>query len=143
VAIFAALLPANVVTATLAERSAALIKIIRIFTGISLGLAVLVWVFIPEPEPEPEPENDSGATRKLTLEGVRSVLRMPTVWLQATILACAYVCFKSIDDFSLYARDAFGYNDVAAAQISTIAFWVRPFAALERDCWRIAQKRRG
>ena len=126
VIIFAALLPAEVASATLAQRSAALREIIWIFTGLVLAVAVLVWFSVPETRPDRE----SGAGRKLTLEGVRGVLRMPAVWLQAAIVICAYVGFKSTDDFSLFARDAFGYDDVAAAQVGTISFWVRPFAAI-------------
>ena len=126
VVIFAALLPAEVASATLAQRAAALSQIIWIFTGLVLGVAALVWFSVPETEAD----RDLGAKRRFTLEGVRAVSRMPAVWLQATIVICAYVGFKSTDDFSLFARDAFGYDDVAAAQIGTISFWVRPFAAI-------------
>ena len=126
VAIFAALLPADAGSATLEQRAAALQQIIWIFTGMVSGVAVMVWFAVPETEPV----RHSGARRKFTMEAVRGVLGMPAVWLQATIVVCAYVGFKSTDDFSLFARDAFGYDDVAAAQVSTIAFWVRPFAAL-------------
>ncbi len=126
VAIFAALLPAEVASATLEQRAAALKQIIWIFSGLVLGVAALVWFSIPETEPDRHPDSKL----KFTLEGVRGVLRMPGVWLQATIVVCAYVGFKSTDDFSLFARDVFGYDDVAAAQISTISFWVRPFAAI-------------
>ena len=45
-------------------------------------------------------------------------------------MLCAYVGYKSSDDFGLYVRDAFGYDDVAAARLSTLSFWIRPFAAL-------------
>ena len=126
VAIFAAALPTDVASATLEQRADALAQIIWIFTGLIVGVAALVWFSLPEIEPD----RHSGPKRKLTLEGVRGALRMPAVWLQATIVVCAYVGYKSTDDFSLLARDTFGYDDVAAAQISTIAFWVRPFAAI-------------
>ena len=126
VAVFAALLPTNVAAATLAERSAALTGIIWIFTGIVAAVAVTVWLTVPETPPVTE----TGSASKLTWAGVRSVALMPAVWLQATILICAYVFNKSTDIYSLYARDAFGYNDVAAAQITTIAFWARPLAAI-------------
>lgn len=126
VVIFGALLPADVAAATLEQRAAALGQIIWIFTGLVLAVAALVWFSLPETSPDREP----GATRKLTLEGVRRVSRMPAVWLQATIVVCAYVGFKSTDDFSLFARDAFGYEDVVAAQVGTVSFWVRPFAAI-------------
>ena len=126
VAIFAALLPADVASATLEQRAAGLEQIIWIFTGLVLGVAVLVWFSVPETKLD----RHSGPERKFTLAGVHGVLRMPAVWLQATIVICAYVGYKSTDDFSLFARDAFGYHDVAAAQIGTISFWVRPFAAV-------------
>lgn len=126
VAVFATLLPTNVAAATLAERSAALIEIIWIFTGIVAAVAALVWFTVPETAPV----TASASASKLTWVGVRSVALMPAVWLQATILICAYVFNKSTDIYSLYARDAFGYNDVAAAQITTIAFWARPLAAI-------------
>lgn len=126
VAVFASLLSREAATATLAQRGAALLQIIWIFTGIILGLAALAWFCVPENESAPA----AGAAPKLTWDGVRRVMRMSSVWLQAAIVVCAYAGFKTTDDFSLYARDAFGYNDVAAAQLATIAFWVRPFAAL-------------
>ena len=66
----------------------------------------------------------------MTLTGLKTVLRMPAVWLQAVIVVCAYVGYKATDDFSLYASDAFGYDDVAAAQLGTLSFWVRPAAAV-------------
>ncbi len=125
VAIFAVLLPTDVGSATFEQRSAALGQIIWIFTGLTLAVGVLVWLVVPETAPE----RPAGGPR-LTMEGVRTVMRMPGVWLQALIVVCAYVGYKSVDDFSLFASDAFGYDDVAAAQVGTISFWVRPVAAM-------------
>lgn len=126
VAIFAALLPAEVASATLEERTTALKQVILIFSSLVFAVSLLVWFAIPE-SAEVEP---SVARQKLSLEGIRRVLPMPAVWLQATIIVCAYVGMKSTADFSLFARDAFGYDDVAAARLGTISFWVRPFAAI-------------
>ena len=39
---------------------------------------------------------------------------MPTVWLQAVIVVCAYVGYKATDDFSLLAHDALGFDDAKA-----------------------------
>ena len=64
------------------------------------------------------------------MKGIRSVIKKRSIWLQGIIVLCAYVGYKTTDDFSLYASDVLGYNDVEAAQIATISFWVRPFAAL-------------
>lgn len=126
VAIFASLLPTDIESASLAQRSDALARIILIFSGIAVAVAAFVWVSVPDSSPTQQTSSPSG----FKMGNLTQVIKMPAVWLQAIIIVCAYVGYKSTDDFSLYARDAFGYNDVTAAQIGTISFWVRPFAAM-------------
>jgi sugar phosphate permease len=124
VMVFAALLPAEVASATLAERTAALSQVIWIFTGLTVGSAALVWFAVPTASPQ----RVGGV--KFNWRGVRQILGLPAIWLQALIVVCAYVGYKATDDFSLYARDSFGYDEVAAAHLGTVSFWVRPFAAV-------------
>jgi MFS family permease len=124
VGLFAALLPEDVAAASPEQRAAALSRVIWVFTGLVVAVAALVWVSIPEIDTERE------AGEGLTFAGVKRVMRMPAVWLQAVIVVCAYAGYKSTDVFSLYARDVFGYDEVAAARIGTISFWVRPAAAV-------------
>ncbi len=124
--VFASLLPAEVASATIDQRTAALKQIIWIFTGLVLCVALLVWLIIPESDQTSRISN----RQQLSLNGVRQLLRKRTIRLQALIVLCAYVGYKTTDDFSLYVSDAFGYNDVAAAHIGTISFWVRPLAAV-------------
>jgi len=125
--IFASLLPADVNSATLAQRSDALGTIILFFTGMNILSALLVWLFVAEPGNTPEGVGERAGISKV---GLGKVMRMPAVWCQAGIILCAYVAYKSTDDFALYARDAFGYDEVAAAQIGTVSFWMRPIAAI-------------
>tara|TARA_R110002110_G_scaffold96839_1_gene249040 strand:- start:7204 stop:8298 length:1095 start_codon:yes stop_codon:yes gene_type:complete len=125
VLVFAALLPADVETATLAQREQALAAIIQGFSGICVLSALLVWLFVP-----PTPRTDTLAGTGVSLRSLRQVMAMPTVWCQAVIVLCAYVAYKSTDGFSLYARDAFGYDEVEAATIGTVSFWMRPVAAI-------------
>jgi MFS family permease len=128
VLIFAALLPQDVATATFEQRSSALSSIILIFSGLGVLSALLVWFFVPESE---EVADINGISRPLiNFKSLKQVSSMPTVWLQALIILCAYVAYKSTDDFSLYARDAFSFNEVQAAQIGTLSFWMRPIAAV-------------
>lgn len=135
VAVFASLLPEDAAAATLHERESAFMVVLWSATGLTAAAGALVWLGVPDrglvlggPEP------GSGLRR------LRIVARMPALWIQALIVACAYVGYKSTDDFSLYARDAFGYDDVAAAKIGSLALWVRPLAAmgmgLVADRWR-------
>ena len=55
---------------------------------------------------------------------------MPVVWLQAVIVVCAYVGYKATDDFSLMARDVLGFDEVTAAGIGTLTFWIRAIVAI-------------
>ncbi len=129
VAVFAAFMPDDPATATLAERTTALTQVVWVFAGVAVAAALLVWFAVPEStgtadgtSPPERPHID--------LAMIRPVLRNKSVWLQGMIIVCAYVAYKGMDDIGLYARDAFGMDDVAAANLGKFQFWVRPFAAL-------------
>jgi sugar phosphate permease len=126
VALFAALLPEDAATASLAVRSDALHKVIWVFAAVTVAAGVLVWFAVPD-EDDDAPVT---ATVRGSLADVWSVLKNPSVWLQSTIIIAAYVGYKGLDDVGLYGRDAFGFDDVQAAELGTIALWVRPFAAI-------------
>ncbi len=128
VMLFAALLPADVESASFEQRADALSTIIMIYSGMGVCSALLVWLFIPGGKSSPS-QADPHA-QSFTLQGLKKVMGMRAVWLQALIILCAYVAYKSTDNFSLYARDAFGYDDVAALSLGTISFWMRPVAAI-------------
>lgn len=126
VVIFAALLPSDVASATPEQQAAAFRAVIWVFTGLTLVIALLVWVVVPDTSPAAGPDE----LPKLSLAGVRGACRMPVVWLQAVIVVCAYVGYKATDDFSLLARDALGFDEVAASAIGTLSFWIRAIAAV-------------
>lgn len=126
VALYAALLPDDLATTTLVQRGEAFRQVILLFVGITFLTSLLVWWTLgPEEDPVP-----SGAKRPSAWDGVRHVVRLPTVWLQATIIVCAYVGYKGLDDVSLYAKEGLGFDEVSAAYASTVSMWVRPPAAI-------------
>lgn len=128
VVVFANLLPGDAALASLSEKKAALSSIIWLFSGIVLITAVLIWILIPDSKIVDHSSDEERS--QFSLAGVQKVIRMPTIWLQAVIVICAYVAYKGTDDISLYVSDAFDFDDVAAARIATITFWIRPLAAL-------------
>jgi MFS family permease len=125
VTLFAALLPAGSETASLAQRTEALRQVILLFSAITFGAALLIQLALAKRNP-----SQRGQQPQLTLSGITRVLAMPSVWLQATIILCAYVGFKATDDFSLYAYEVIGLNEVNAAQAGVVSLWVRPAAAI-------------
>ena len=125
VLLFAGLLPADSETASLAERTEALRRIILVLSAVTCAAAVLVLLALPHNDPA-----EGGERRKLSLQGIARVAAMPSVWLQAAIILCAYVGFKAIDDFSLYANQVVGLDQVDAAKAGVVSLWVRPVAAI-------------
>ncbi len=125
VTLFAALLPADSETATLAERTQTLQQVILLASAVTLGASLFVWLVLSSGV-----SAQKGKTSRLSLHGIGRVLTMPSVRLQAAIILCAYVGFKAIDDFSLYANQAVGLNHVDAARASVGSLWIRPVAAI-------------
>ncbi|MFT4639168.1 MAG: putative MFS family arabinose efflux permease [Verrucomicrobiales bacterium] len=125
VAIYASLIPEDVASATLEQRTGAFRQIILMMVAMTCGTAVLVWFALPSPK-----RQGTSNSSNLNLRGVLHVFRMPTVWLQAFIIICAYVGFKATDDFSLYASDVLELDEVEAAKIGTVSLWMRPIAAI-------------
>jgi sugar phosphate permease len=117
----AMLLPTNAENASEAQLASALSQIIQGFSAFIILLGVLIfWLF---------PKKQTYASGLGKIKWLQ-VVKRPAVWWQALIVLCAYVGYKVTDDFSLYASDALNFNDVKAAQVGTISFWMRPFAAL-------------
>ena len=58
------------------------------------------------------------------------VLRRPVIWAQACIIVCAYCCYKGLDNYSLYAVQVLGFDEVEGARLSSYGAYVRPVAAL-------------
>ncbi len=125
VALFAFFMPDEVQSATPDQRESAFRQVILLFTGITFAAAVFVWFALPR-----RSESSHGLQNKFEPKGVGRVLRMPTVWLQAIVVVCAYVGYKGLDDVSLYAHDVLDFDEVQAAKVGTLSMWIRPFAAV-------------
>jgi nitrate/nitrite transporter NarK len=116
------------------DRIAALQTVIGMYTATCLGAAGFVWFFVPDTEPATSTEPARG---KHTEDGAgaerarwKHVLGLPAVWLVALVIVCAYCAFKAVDDYALYAVDAYGMSEIDAAKLSAACAWLRPFAAI-------------
>lgn len=125
VALFSFFMPAEVQNALPDQRANAFRQVIFLFSGITFAAAVFVWFGLSG-----QSESSGDVHKKFRPGGVGRVLRMPTVWLQAIVVVCAYVGYKGMDDVSLYAHDVLGFDEVQAAGVGTLSMWVRPFAAI-------------
>jgi len=119
-------LPADVAAATAAEQAAALRQVIVYYATLTLVAAAAAWLLIPG-------END-GAPRRASMTksvaGMLTVARRPVLWAHAGVIVCAYCTFKGLDNYSLYAVEVLGMNDVEAARLVRDGSWLRPFGAV-------------
>lgn len=127
VGIFGLVFPEEQATATLAEKREALRLVIIAYIALTIAAGFLAWFAIAEGETKTKPPTASNVP---PLDSFLQVMRMPAVWLQATIVVCAYVGYKGFDNYSLFAVQAYGLNEVDAAGLVAMASWMRPVAAL-------------
>ncbi len=121
--IFSSFLPEDADMATSGDLTYALTQVIYLFSAFTLFSSLLVWIGLPKTEAEPGSE-------VFSFRHLKSVLARRSVWMQSVIVLCAYVGYKCTDDFSLYAYDVLQFNDVNAAHVGTVSFWMRPVGAL-------------
>jgi len=58
------------------------------------------------------------------------VLQRPVIWAHAAVIVCAYCGYKGLDNYSLYAVQVLGMDEVRGAALSTWGSWIRPVAAV-------------
>lgn len=121
--------PNDVALATDAERVLALQYVIYCYTLFTFLAVGLVWVWVPEPKEDLDHANLI-ANRPGLVRRTIDVMGLPTVWLQSLIIVAAYVGYKGIDNYSLFAYDAYGLNEVEAAELTAYSVWIRPVAAI-------------
>jgi nitrate/nitrite transporter NarK len=117
--------PDGYAEATAVERAAGLRTVIYGYTVVTAVAGLLVWFAIPD-----RLEGQQLAPQGMVRAQIGQVLRLRAVWMQAAIVFCAYVGYKGFDNYSLFAVQGYGLDEVEAARIVTIGSWMRPVAAL-------------
>jgi len=122
-AIFAAIMPENVGQASDEVRRSGMQSIILVYSLAAFAAAALTWLTVPVPDP-------ISYKRSNPLHGMGVVLGRPIIWAQAAVIICAYCGYKGLDNYSLYAVQVLGMDEVRGAALATYGAWVRPFAAV-------------
>ena len=122
VAVLASYMPADMALLINAERQQGFRSVILLYSGATALTGVLIWVVIP---------NSIAATEHVhPLTGIARVLRRPLVWAKAGIIVCAYCGYKGLDNYSLYAVQVLGMDEVEAAGFTAYATYLRPVGAV-------------
>jgi len=105
------------------ERRQGFRAVILLYSAATAFAGCLTWFVVPK-------SMGLGNTLVTPLAGMLAVLRRPIVWAQALVVVCAYCGFKGSDNYSLYAAQVLGMDEVAAARFTAYASYLRPVGAL-------------
>jgi sugar phosphate permease len=122
-AVFAAIMPDNVELASDDVRQTGMRGIILVYTAAAFLAGVLAWFTVPVPEA-------AGHRNRHPLRGMALVLNRPVIWAHAAVIVCAYCGYKGLDNYSLYAVQVLGMDEVRGAALATWGSWIRPVAAI-------------
>jgi len=136
VAVFAWGMPDDVMLASDAERRAAFRAVILLYSIAAFVTAILTWLLIP-------PARHVGDSSRSLFHGTAVVTTRPLVWAQAAVIICAYCGYKGLDNYSLYAVQVLGMDEVEGAKLATYGAYARPlaavFAGFVADRWSAAR----
>ena len=121
--LLASFLPDNLDQLNNEERKEAFRSVIFFYSGVTLATAALTWFVIPTVK-------HIGDSALALFRNAVTVLGRPLVWAQAAVIICAYCGYKGFDNYSLYAVQVLGMNEVDGAKITAYATYIRPVAAI-------------
>ena len=123
VAVLAGFLPDNANLINNEERRAAFRAVILLYSFAAIATALLTWFLIPAVK-------HVGDSSQGLFHSAAVVTTRPLVWAQAAVIICAYCGYKGLDNYSLYAVQVLGMNEVEGAQLSAYGAFIRPVAAV-------------
>jgi len=116
-------MPADMQLVTDTERRQGFRAVILLYSAAVATAGCLTWFVLPR-------SLGSVDTYVKPLAGMLAVMRRPIVWAQALVVVCAYCGFKGSDNYSLYAVQVLGMDEVAAAKFTAYASYLRPVGAV-------------
>lgn len=123
VIILSVYMPDDARQATPLMRESGFRMVVWYYTLLVFLAAILAWFVIPTTKTEYKVIFNP-------LKNMAIVLRRPVIWAQAAVIVCAYCGYKSLGNYSLYAVQVLGMDEVEGARLASYGAWTRPAAAL-------------
>lgn len=123
IAMFATGLPDDMTTISDEQRRLAFRSVILLYSFAAIAAGLLTWMLVPA--------GKHGGDASIALfHAAAAVMTRPLVWAQAAIIVCAYCGYKGLDNYSLYAVQVLGMDEVEGAKLSAYGAYIRPVAAI-------------
>ncbi len=121
--------PVGYDTASFSEKQNVFRTVIFGYSLVTALVGIYVWVVFRNFSHAQKISKENPFLAQLT-NNIKHVFSKSSVWLQSIIVICAYVGYKGFDNYSLYAVDVYGYDDIEAAKLITLGSWLRPIIAI-------------
>ena len=100
-------------------------RFIRIFAVTNILLGIAAWFILEDDE-----HSAQDVVKKVAMAEVKTVLKMPAVWLISLVVMAAYSAYWGTFYFTPYATDALGLSVVIGGAIGVGKGWLKPLAAI-------------
>jgi len=124
--IFSLILTSDIRSASLIERQEAF-RYVIFFTSFMVALVGLLVFIYMKSEGE---EKIKEMTSTSSFSNIKSVIKIPSVWLLMIIIMSTYVGYKLTDIYSLYASDVMLYDQIQAAEVGALQLYLRPIVCV-------------
>jgi len=124
--IFSMILTTEIKSANLIERQEAF-RYVILFTSFMVALIGFLVLVYMKSEGENEIKEIASTN---SFSNIKSVMKIPSVWLLMIIIMSAYVGYKLTDIYSLYASDVMLYDQIQAAEVGALQLYLRPIVCV-------------
>jgi nitrate/nitrite transporter NarK len=125
VLIFSLFVTESIEYVNVTEGKNALQYVIWISSALVALIGVLVWFFL-----KTTADTTETTIEKITVQDIKKVLSIPSVWLLMIIILCAYVGYKTTGVLSQYAKEIMLYDEIASAKVGTFLLFIRPIVGV-------------
>ena len=126
VLIFSVFLINDIELTSLTERKEAF-RYVILFSSFMIFLTGLWVLFFMDSNQKDQKNNVISSN---TFSNIKTVLKIQSVWLIMIIIISAYVGYRVTDIYSLYASDVMFFNQIEAANVSSLQLYLRPLVCI-------------
>ncbi len=124
--IFSFFLTNDIELTSLTERKEAF-RYVILFSSFMIFLAGLWVLFFMDSNQKDQKNNVISSN---TFSNIKTVLKIQSVWLIMIIIISAYIGYRVTDIYSLYASDVMFFNQIEAANVSSLQLYLRPLVCI-------------
>ena len=124
--IFSIFLTNDIELTSLTERKEAF-RYVILFSSFMIFLTGLWVLFFMDSNQKDQKNNVISSN---TFSNIKTVLKIQSVWLIMILIISAYIGYRVTDIYSLYASDVMFFNQIEAANVSSLQLYLRPLVCI-------------